>query len=271
MNVAEAISSLAEIIAWEEKSPPVAYAQSVRLFEICYRSDECKVIGYISVPLTLEERVPAVIFNRGGNREFGLLRPDAVCRLADRGFVALGSQYRGNAGGTGREQFGGKDVNDVIALIDMCGKLPFVKQGGVYMQGHSRGGMMTYLCCARDNRIKAAAVGAGLADCFTMYETREQSMKDVFHELVGGSPAQVPEAFRARSAVCWADKIIPPILICQGTADTRVIPRQSCDMAQALKAAKKECKLIIYGKADHSLVGTAYIDDVVQWFREHPF
>lgn len=96
-------------------------------------------------------------------------------------------------------------------------------------------------------------------------------MKDVFHELVGGSPEQMPEAFRARSAVCWPEKIIPPVLICQGMEDWRVIPQQAYDMDAALTRAGKEHKLTIYPGADHSLRGTSYLDDVIQWFQDHPF
>lgn len=259
------------VISVEERQPEEPFVGAVRLFSLFYQSDGLRVAGYLSVPKELPQPGPAAIFNRGGNREFGLLHPNAVCRLSARGYVALGSQYRGNGGGQGREEFGGAEIDDVIALIDLCQRLPFVRQGGVYMQGHSRGGMITYLCCARDSRIKAAAVGAGMSDCVTMYRSREQSMKDVFHELVGGSPEQLPEAFRARSAVCWPEKIIPPVLLCQGTDDWRVIPQQAYDMDAALTRAGKEHKLIVYPGADHSLRGTSYLDDVVQWFQDHPF
>ena len=161
-------------------------------------------------------------------------------------------------------------MDDVIALTDIALALPFTRHEGIYMLGHSRGGMMTYLCCARDKRIRAAAIGAGLADCFTMYRTREDSMKQVFHELVGGSPEEKPEAFQARSAVCWPEKIIPPILICQGTDDWRVVPQQAYDMDAALSKANKVHKLIVYPGADHSLKGTSYIDDVIAWFQSYP-
>ncbi len=271
LDVLSILSADPAVISVEEQRPEEPFAGAVRLFSLFYRSDGLRVAGYLSVPKEADGPAPAVIFNRGGNREFGLLHPNGVCRLSARGYVALGSQYRGNGGGEGQEEFGGAEINDVIALVDLCQRLPFVKQGGVYMQGHSRGGMTTYLCCARDSRIKAAAVGAGMSDCVLMYNSREQSMKDVFHDLVGGSPEQLPEAFRARSAVCWPEKILSPVLLCQGTDDWRVVPQQAYDMDAALTRAGKEHKLIVYPGADHSLRGTSYLDDVVQWFQAHPF
>ena len=184
MNILEQLQQNRWMIWAKEEEPLEEYPQ-VQLISICYRSDDCEVRGYAAAPKEAQGPLPAVIFNRGGNREFSLLRPQVVCKYANQGFVVLGSQYRGNGGGTGQEEFGGADVNDVIRLIDIALELPETLKGGVYMAGHSRGGMMTYRCCALDDRIVAASIGAGVADCVDMYNRREDSMKQVFLELVG--------------------------------------------------------------------------------------
>ena len=269
-DILDIIRSTPDILSAEPVDTPEEYAGKCSVYSICYKSDDCRVMGYIALPQDMTAPLPCLIFNRGGNRDFGFLRPGALCRFAERGYVCLGSQYRGNQGGTGREDFGGRDVDDVIKLIDIGLALPFTIKDGVYMAGHSRGGMMTYRACSIDSRIKAAAVGAGLADCFIMYETREQSMKDVFHELVGGGPEEKRQEFIERSATYWPEKIIPPMLICQGTDDWRVVPEQSIKLYKALTAAGKECRLIKYAGADHSLAGTTYISDVCRWFDQHP-
>lgn len=261
------------ILRVTELEPPGDFGTRVSLYSIRYRSDDCEVEGYAAFPKGAAAPLEAVIFNRGGNREFGSLRPLVLCRYAQRGFAVLGSQYRGNCGGTGREEFGGADLNDVLHLIDLAMTLPGVVHSGVYMAGHSRGGMMTYLACAKDPRIRAAAICAGLADCFVMYDRfhdGEYDMHQDMEELIGGSPAQLPEAYTARSAVCWAEKIKPPLLICQGTNDWRVVPEQAYHMARELQRCGKEYALKIYEGADHSLKGTTLLDDVTAWFRAHP-
>ena len=261
------------ILAVREAEAPEPFTDKVRLYSIRYRSDDCEVEGYAAFPLTGEGPWPGLIFNRGGNREFGTLRTIMLCRYAAKGFAAFGSQYRGNCGGTGREEFGGRDVNDVIHLIDLALGLPCVKKPQLYMLGHSRGGMMTYRACAIDNRIRAAAIGSGLADVFIMYDRFHDGEYDMHQdciELIGGTPEELPEEYKKRSAVCWAEKIIPPVLICQGTADWRVIPEQAYKMDRALTAAGKEHKLIVYEGADHSLQGTNYTKDVLDWFAAHP-
>lgn len=258
------------MLSAEPAEVPADYEGRVRLYAICYQSDDCRVMGYAACPADPDAPLPCLIYNRGGNREFGILRPEAVCRFAARGYLVLGSQYRGNCGGTGREEFGGADVNDVLRLIDIGLQLPAAQPGGVYMVGHSRGGMMTCLACARDDRIRAAVLGAGMTDCFMMYETREQSMKDVFHELVGGGPDTHAEAFAARSGTCQAHRIHTPMLLCQGTDDWRVVPEMSRKMYAKLQEAGCECRLILYPGADHSLKGTTFTDDAAAWLAAHP-
>src|SRR4030095_14955865 len=80
------------------------------------------------------------------------------------GFVVIGSQYRGNDGGEGREEFGGADVCDVLHLIPLARALGYVDMHNVFMLGWSRGGMMTYLALKHEIPVNAVAVGGGLTD-----------------------------------------------------------------------------------------------------------
>lgn len=76
----------------------------VDIKSIGYLSDGLKVKGYLVVPRQ-GVRLPCVIFNRGGNREFGALDDRVaallLARIASWGYVVVASQYRGNAGGGG--------------------------------------------------------------------------------------------------------------------------------------------------------------------------
>jgi dipeptidyl aminopeptidase/acylaminoacyl peptidase len=84
------------------------------------------------------------------------------------------SQYRGNAGGEGVEQFGGDDVNDVLSVILLLEQPPRVDPERIGLYGWSRGGMMTYLALTRTPRIRAAVIGAGLADAFRLVTLRPE-------------------------------------------------------------------------------------------------
>ena len=272
MNILNELKRHPLVVRAEQAQVPEGYEGAVSLVTFRYRSGAEEIEGMAAAPVQLQQgqSLPAIVFCHGGNRDLSPMRPETACRLAAAGYIGLGSQYRGCAGSTGTDGFGGEDVDDVIRLMDLAEKLSFVRPGGMYLLGHSRGGMMAYLCAARDSRVRAVAIGAGMADCFMMYRLREQAMKDVFHELVGGPPEQFHEEFVRRSAVCWPEKIQAPVLVCQGTNDWRVDPQQSYNMVKGLRAAGKECRLCVYENADHSLRGTKYYDDVFAWFAEHP-
>jgi len=241
------------------------------LYRIRYKSDEYEVMGYVAAPANFMEReYPVLIFNRGGNRNFGALTHGDMLVFAMRGYIVLGSQYRGVAGGTGMEQFGGDDINDVLRLIDISESFEFAQQGGVYMFGASRGGMMTYIASRMDDRIRAATVWAGLSNAFDGFHEREQAMQQVFIDLVGGTPDEMPEEFERRSAVFWADEIRVPLLIGHGGDDDwRAPTHHALQMAEALERYGKPHRLIIYPEKDHSF-GLEFLDEMDDWFRAHP-
>lgn len=237
--------------------PEIAYLDSVRAWAITYLSDGLKVKGYLVEP-EQRGRYPAVIFNRGGNREFGALTPRSVAlilaRVASWGYVVVGSQYRGNAGGEGREEFGGADVNDVMNLIPLLESRPTVDAGRLGMYGGSRGGMMTYLALARTDRIRAAVIRSGVSDLLSGREQRAE-MDTVFMELIPEYDGKIERPLVERSAVRWVGRLCKktPILLLQGTADWRVEPQECLDMAKALQAARHPYRLIMLEGGDHGL------------------
>jgi dipeptidyl aminopeptidase/acylaminoacyl peptidase len=247
------------IAGLEEREPEIReILAGVELRSITYRSDGLRVKGYLALPRAGDEKLPVVIFNRGGNRTFGELNDARAAlflgKLASWGYVALASQYRGNGGGEGVEEFGGAEVNDVLALIPLAESLPRADASRIGMNGWSRGGMMTYLALARTDRIAAAIVGAGLADSVSGLEERPE-MEQVYAELVPRWEETKEEALRARSAVLWPEELHAetPILLLHGTADWRVDPTQALRMATALYEAKRPFRLVLFEGGDHGL------------------
>jgi len=242
------------------------------IYSVRYTSDAYQVMGFVAAPGDFMYRsYPILIYNRGGNRDFGALTPDYVLWYAMRGYIVLASQYRGILGGTGQEQFGGDDINDVLRLIDISENLHFAQQGGVYMLGVSRGGKMTYIASRMDDRIRAAAVWAAISNSFESFYEREDAMQMVYVELVGGTPEELPEEFERRSAVMWADEIIVPLLIGHGgEADWRVPTHHAINMAEALENYGKQHRLIVFPDADHSHWETNFLDEMDEWFRQFP-
>jgi dipeptidyl aminopeptidase/acylaminoacyl peptidase len=227
---------------------------------ITYLSDGLRVKGYLVEPAT-GDSLPAVIFNRGGNRDYTALSDTfAVVRLgvlAQHGYIVAASQYRGNKGGEGREEFGGADVDDVLNLIPLLDHHPRVDASRLGMYGWSRGGMMTYLALARTDRIRGAVVGSGMADAFDMVTRRPEMETGVFAELVPNWAQDRDAALAAHSAVRWPEKLCKttPILLLHGSADVRVNPREALSMADALYEAHHPFRFVLFEGGDHALSG----------------
>lgn len=243
----------AELAAMPLMNP--ATLPAVSIFRIRYESEGIPVSGFLFFPPT-EGPHPAVIFNRGGFGEFGMLRPDlAFLQLADlaaEGFVVAASQYRGTGGAPGRDEFGGADVADVLALIDVLDGMEEVDPERIGMMGHSRGGMMTWLALARTGRIKAAAILAGPTDLPGGLVARPEMM-EVYSRAISADRARVIAGLEERSALRFADALPreTPILLIHGTADWRVSPTDSLRMAEQLLDLRIPFRLVLLEGAEH--------------------
>ncbi len=239
--------------------PEYAYLKGIELSTIDYLSDGLRVKGMLAAPRAPGE-YPCLIYCRGGNREFGALSPGLALRflakLASWGYVVVASQYRGNAGGEGREEFGGSDVNDVLNLIPLLEFAPHADASRIGIYGGSRGGMMTYLALCRSKRFRAAVTRNGLSDLLSWREERP-GIESVFEELIPGYDQDPEASLLARSPARFAERLAKntPILMLHGTSDWRVSPQSGLRMAEALLGAKQPFKLVMLEGADHSLSG----------------
>lgn len=221
-------------------------------YKFLYKSDEFEIAGFISVPNEcIEKKVPypCMIYNRGGNRDYGSISKNDVQGLAFYSYyykrVVIASQYRGGWGSTGKDEFGGDDLNDVIKLIDLAEEMDFIDIDDLCMMGASRGGMMSYMAARKDDRIKKLIIISGVADLSSTYNERTD-MKRILTELIGGSPQELPKEYEARSAVYWPNEINVPVLIFHSKGDDRVSYDQAEAMVNALQKAGKDCTFITY-------------------------
>ncbi|WP_319500363.1 prolyl oligopeptidase family serine peptidase [uncultured Draconibacterium sp.] len=245
-------------------------------FRITYRSDGLKVVSYVAEPKG-NGKYPCIIFNRGGNRDFGKLTLNRIVYnlglMSSWGYVVIGSQYRGVDGGEGGEEFGGEDVNDVLNLIPVLEQLPKADTSRIGIEGWSRGGMMTYQVLKNTCRFKAAVVGAGLANSFENIARRPGMEENVYSELVPDYWNNKEEELKKRSAVFWADEMCKttPLLILHGSSDWRVLPEESLELVNKLYEYKHPTRFILYEGADHGIseFRSEYNDQIKQFFNDY--
>ena len=252
------------------------FLDSLKLFAISYWSDGLKVKAYAIEPVKTG-KYPCVIFNRGGNRSFGMLRPYRIAliagKLASKGYVIIASNYRGVDGGEGMEEFGGNDVNDVLNLIPALGQMEKADTTKLGMYGWSRGGMMTYIALSKTNKIKAAVVGGAVSDSFESIRDRPEMETYVYSELVPNYKENKEEALFQRSAIKWPEKFpkTVPLLMMHGNSDWRVKAEQSLNLALQLEKHRVPYRLIIFEGADHGIseFDSEVDQQIILWFDRY--
>ncbi len=254
----------------------LAAVTDVAVSAITYESDGLKITGVEVLPAPLPpEKMPLLIYNRGGSGNFGMLNASQIrwmmaepARQWKMGVLA--SNYRGNGGSEGREEWGGAELNDILALIEIGKAQPWWDGKNIFMLGWSRGGMMTYLSIKHGLPITAAAVGAGAADIAYGNQLRPE-MEKVCERFIPNYEENREQALSERSAVCWPEAIDVPTLILHGDTDMRVNVEEARQLYAKLSALGKPAKYVEYAGGDHGLWNHyyAYMDEIARWFTEH--
>jgi dipeptidyl aminopeptidase/acylaminoacyl peptidase len=227
--------------------------------KITYLSDGLKVKGYIAYPKDTGAKYPCIIWCRGGIGNAGAIDSfnarGIFGQLAGWGYVVLSTQYRGNDGGEGHDEFGGDDLNDIFNLMAVAEELPQADINIWGIEGWSRGGMMTYLALARSDKFKAAIVTGGIAN-LRCNADESKFMKRLYEVTMGSYGSKTfDERCRSRSIVNFAEKLSKstPMLIIHGTADERVMPHDSLELSNKLLENKIPFRLLMLEGGDHFL------------------
>jgi dipeptidyl aminopeptidase/acylaminoacyl peptidase len=260
-------------IEWKEN---FKYLDSIEIYGITYLSDGLKINGLMVKPKK-KGKYPSIIYNRGGNRDFGalLIATGAITlgQIAKEGYVVIASQYRGNAGSEGQEEFGGKDVNDITILTEVLKEIKGADSEKIGMYGWSRGGMMTYIALTKTDKIKAAVVGGAVSDCFSSIEDRPEMGTNVMAELIPNYNTNKEIELERRSAIKWADKFPKdvPILMLHGSSDWRVKPQQSLNLALEFEKNRIPYRLIMFEGGDHGISEhkKEVNEQVIKWFDKY--
>ncbi|WP_226294208.1 alpha/beta hydrolase family protein [Aquimarina algicola] len=232
--------------------------KKIEFYRITYLSDDLKIKGFIAKPRGTGN-FPCIISNRGGSGEFGKWNEIGVGyflgKLASWGYVVVASQYRGNDGSEGQDEIGGKDINDVLSLVNTLTEIDNADTTRIGIEGASRGGMMTYLALKKSCTFKAASVLAGSANAFTHLINRPDFEENVYAKYIPDYYNNKEKELKARSAVFWADQMCKttPILIMHGSSDWRVTASESLELVQELYKHKHPVRYMLFEGADHRL------------------
>ena len=231
------------------QAPQVEAADLVAGEVVRFRSyDGVEVPGILYVPHGAErgDRRPAVIHVHGGPGDESRIgyRP-LMQYLVNHGYVVFEINNRGSSG-SGRtfyhmddRRHGSADLDDVVAAKAMLGDTGFVDVDRIAVQGQSYGGYMVLAALAFRPEAFAAGVDIyGVSNWPRLLANTPSWWEDLrrllFTEV--GDPEQDADYLRSISPVFHADRIRRPLLVLQGQNDPRVLPVESEDIVERVRA-----------------------------------
>ncbi len=246
--------------AVEHHPEEYTYLDDVSIFSVGHISDGLFLTGFLVAPKK-EGKYPVVVFNRGGNRDLGMLlvatAVNEMAPLAAKGYVVVATNYRGNSRGEGKEQFGGEDVNDVTHLINSMAEIEMADVSRVGLLGISRGGMMNYLILKEQSNenIRAFVNIGGIADLELTIQHHPQ-IEEVLVELIPDFQSNRSTEIIKRSAIHWADKLpkTTPILLLHGMNDQHVDYSQIPPFVDSLQKYAIPFKLLSFQDENHGII-----------------
>jgi dipeptidyl aminopeptidase/acylaminoacyl peptidase len=160
---------------------------------------------------------------------------------AAQGWVIAAPNPRGSTGFGQRfvdeisQDWGGKAMTDVDAVVEAVARLPFVDQNRFGIAGASYGGYAVNWLIGHTNRFKAAVSHDGVFNLESMALATEELW---FTEWEFGGPAWSPKArenFARWSPHLHADRMRTPTLVITNELDFRVPVDQGLQLLTALR------------------------------------
>jgi len=237
------------------------YGDRVRMERVMYPNSEHGLTpGYVFSPARSEkgERHPGLVAVHGGyhfsldEEFFGFIE-----RAAAEGYLVIFPEYRGSRGYGAEhykeQDYGGKDVDDVLDAADYLASRAGVEPGRLGIVGRSRGGMIALLAIERSpKKFRAAVDVVGIADflAYMSYKPEYRRQDVARTPRFGGTPFENLPAYLDASPLTHVDRIETPLLI-HATALDRTVPVQlhTERLIDALKARGKDFEAKIYDRA----------------------
>lgn len=199
--------------------------------------------GWLGLP-DGEGPFPTILEVHGGPEivETESFSPSSQCWL-DHGFTYLTINYHGSTtfGSAFQKKIRGNigqwELEDMAAARNWLVEQGIAHPDQIFLTGGSYGGYLTLLALGKRPDLWAGGMAvAAFGDYIIAYEDEAEMLKAYDRGLMGGTPQEKPEQYKASSPMTYVEQIKAPILIIQGRNDTRCPPRS----IEVYKARMKE-------------------------------
>jgi dipeptidyl aminopeptidase/acylaminoacyl peptidase len=266
----------AALAAFHPRSEFDSYASAVaegRCHRVTYPSDGLQVVGFTLRPAGQAVPRPAILYARGGYREGAKIDARRLVwlqTLADAGYTVVGTQFRGNDGGEGREDMGGADVADLLALARLAAGLPDVDGTRLFAVGESFGAMKVALAAEQGLPVRGIALRGVVADLGDHLRRRPDLTKQ-FLEAAPAAATDWDGEVRRRSVLGSADQLRVPVLMLHAHQDWRVSPAGAEALDARLTEAGTPHRLVMVDPDEHQLMlhRRELRQEILAWFQKY--
>lgn len=235
-------------------------------YEMTFTSNGVQLCADIVLPASYKTNGASLIFYYP---EVGLsINETAVLLVSKRvGVVRLYTRGFGNS--EGMRDMGGEDLTDALTLFSLCEKAGLTANRRLYAAGSSEGSIIALRMAAEvGDKLRGVAVINLISELEKLCEARGEGMTALAESLVGGTAEEMPEAYRMRSAVYFAEEIDCSVLFME-YKDHPLCPTEQVDLLEdALKAASKP-----YERYTMEGIGSDFIGEggqkLLSWIASH--
>lgn len=181
---------------------------------------------------------------------------------ARQGFNVLAPNYRGSTGyglayqeAIKEEGWGGREQEDIRTGIEAMVEAGLAEPGRVGITGTSYGGYSSWWAITHfpPKVVAAAAPICGMTDLVVDYETTRPDLRPYSEEMLGGTPAEVPERYAQRSPINVIANIRGRLLIVQGAQDPNVTPENVRVVVENLHQAGVPYEILSFEDEGHGI------------------
>ncbi|MGH2451804.1 MAG: alpha/beta hydrolase family protein, partial [Candidatus Limnocylindria bacterium] len=179
----------------------------------------------------------------------------------DHGFAVALVNYRGSSGygkawrDAIKARPGLTELEDIAKVADRLVAEGLADGSLLVLSGGSWGGYLTLLGLGtQPGRWALGIAGVPIGDYVAAFEDEMEPLKRYDAALFGGTPDEVPERYRERNPITFADRVRAPVLMLVGLNDPRC-PSRSADIYEArLRELGKPFETYRYEAGHGSLV-----------------